>query len=238
MGSLYNKIRLNLWMLRSLPYSIYFNFKYLPFRQAVKIPIMFYKPTFLSLNGSVKIDAERISMGMIKLGKLENSLYPNSGIVFENKGGTIVFKGRCFIGNASAISVGKHGYLEFGCDFRCSTTLRLVAYHSIVFGESVRFAWECIVMDTDFHKMTKTEGGYTKGFGSIKIGKYNWFGTRCIVLKNTKTPDFCTFSACSKISGKIDAPEYSILTTMSSPVVVRTGFWRNVLDDHIEYPTN
>lgn len=41
--------------LRSLPYSIYFNFHYLPFRQAVKLPILLYKPKLLKLKGIVKI---------------------------------------------------------------------------------------------------------------------------------------------------------------------------------------
>lgn len=235
MSSLFNKVRLNLWMLRSLPFSIYFNFKYLPFKQAIHIPIMFYKPEFLALKGCVKINAPKISMGMIKLGMRENSLCPNTGITFENKGGKVVFKGRCMIGNASALSIGKNGYLEIGNDFR-SSMLKLVAYHSIVFQDNDRLGWDCLVMDTDLHKLTKVNGGYTKGFGSINIGKNNWFGSKCIILKNACTPDFCTVSAGTKVSCKVDAPEYSIIGSNVATVVARTGYWRNLSDDHIDYP--
>ena len=49
------KIKQRLWMLRSLPWSIYINLHYLPFRQALHLPIMVYKPRFLKLGGSIEI---------------------------------------------------------------------------------------------------------------------------------------------------------------------------------------
>ena len=99
-------------LLRSLPASVYFNFHYLPLRQAVKLPILLYKPRFLELKGTVRIEDDNIRTGMIKLGFPTVSLYPNSGIMFENHGGEIVFKGRTKIGNASSISIGGKGRVE------------------------------------------------------------------------------------------------------------------------------
>lgn len=46
---------------------LYFNFKYLPFRQALKIPILLYKPHFMGLSGKINIEGP-ISFGMISLG--------------------------------------------------------------------------------------------------------------------------------------------------------------------------
>ena len=43
-----------------LPYivkNVYFNFHYLPFRQAIKLPIWLYKPSFGVLNGLLSIDS-------------------------------------------------------------------------------------------------------------------------------------------------------------------------------------
>ena len=72
--------------LRSIFSSIYFNFKYLPFKQAVKLPILLYKPHFLKLKGKVVIDAPKINTGMIRLGFHSVSVYPNSGITLELNG--------------------------------------------------------------------------------------------------------------------------------------------------------
>lgn len=52
---IFKKIKQKLWMLRSLPWSIYINFHYLPIRQAWHLPIMVYKARFLKLGGSIEI---------------------------------------------------------------------------------------------------------------------------------------------------------------------------------------
>lgn len=73
------------WVLRSLLSTIYFNFHYLPFRQAVRLPILLYKPHFLDLKGKIIISGG-VKTGMIELGRYKVSLYPNSGVVIENHG--------------------------------------------------------------------------------------------------------------------------------------------------------
>lgn len=146
-------------LLRSLPASVYFNFHYLPLRQAVKLPIMLYKPRFLELKGTVRIEGDNIRTGMIQLGFSTVSLYPNTGIMVENHGGEIVFKGRTKIGNASSISIGGKGRVEFGDSFVATAALKLTSYCSIRFAPRVLCAWECTFMDTDFHKLTKVNGG-------------------------------------------------------------------------------
>ena len=78
--TIFKKIWNNRRVLRSILYSIYFNFHYLPFKQAIRLPILFYKPKFKDLKGSVKIVGE-LKFGMIRLGFPIVSLYPNSGIV-------------------------------------------------------------------------------------------------------------------------------------------------------------
>lgn len=109
------------WMLRSILYSLYFNFHYLPLRQAIKLPIILYKPKLLKCKGKVQI-LGKVSTGMIQLGKYTVSLYPNSGIVFENHGGSITFNGKCNIGNNSTISIGEKGILIIGDSFSATTS--------------------------------------------------------------------------------------------------------------------
>ncbi len=220
--------------LRSLPYSIYFNLHYLPFRTAIRLPILLYKPRLLSLKGQVKIEG-RLKYGLVRLGFPTVSIYPNTGITFENHGGTVVFKGSCIIGNASALSVGQKGRVEIGDNFVSTTSLRLVAYDSITIGNRVRMGWDTLVMDTDFHKLTKLSGGYSRGHAPIKIGSNNWFGNGCRIMKRTQTPDYCITGAGTTLSGPVDVPPYSIVGFKQELVVKASGIWRNVDDDVIEY---
>ena len=222
-------------ILRSILPTIYFNFHYLPFSQAVKLPILLYKPKLLKMKGNVKIGGGKIKYGMIRLGFPTVSLYPNSGIVYENHGGTIIFNGKCSIGNNSAISIGAKAVVEFGDRFSATTTLRLTSYHKITIADCVTFGWDTLVMDTDFHKLTKVSSGYSKRYAPISIGSNNWFGNGCRIMKRTVTPDYCVISAGTILSASVSAPSYSVVGNDNHVVVKATGVWRNVDDDVIKY---
>ena len=222
-------------ILRSIFSTIYFNFHYLPFSQAIKLPILLYKPKLLKVKGNVKIGGGKIKFGMVRLGFPTVSLYPNTGLVYENHGGTIVFNGLCSIGNNSAISIGTKAIVEFGDRFAASTTLRLTSYNHITFGDKVCFGWDTLVMDTDFHKLTKLSGGYSHGHAPVIIGSNNWFGNGCRIMKRTSTPDYCVVQGGTILSGPVSAPSYSVIGNDSHVVVKATGIWRNVDDDVIEY---
>ena len=86
-----SKIKRYLKYLPYLPKTIWFNFHYLPYRQAVKLPIILYKPKLKKCKGKVQIDAP-IKSGMICLGVPIVSIYPNAGISWEHRG-TIRFQG-------------------------------------------------------------------------------------------------------------------------------------------------
>lgn len=224
-------------ILRSIFPSIYFNFRYLPFKQAIRLPILLYKPKFYNLKGSITIDSPHISLGMVLWGFNNVSLYPNTGIHIEIHGqGKIIIKGRCKIGNASAISIGKKGTVIFGNGFTSWSSLHLVAYHRIEFKENVLIGWESTCMDTDFHKLTKLSGGYSKGFGAIVIGSNTWLGLKCTILKNTKLPDYSVVGGNSVLNRDytVDTPSYCVLA--GNPASLRKkGVYRKAGDDDINY---
>lgn len=223
------------WVLRSLLSSIYFNFHYLPFKQAIKLPILLYKPNLIKCNGKIIIDADDIYTGMIRLGVWMVSIYRNTGIMFENSGGTIIFNGKCSIGNDSSIAVGTHGELVIGSGFCATASLKLVCYNNIKFNDNVLIGWDCIFMDTDFHKLTRIgENGCSKGYGSIIIGANNWFGCKCVVLKNTQTEDFISVGSSSLLNKKYAFPSYSVIA--GNPVkACAYGLYLNREDDAIDY---
>lgn len=229
------KLWKNRWILRYLIQSIIFNFYYLPYKQAIKLPILLYKPKFISLKGKVIISTSHVKTGMIILGKPIIPIYPNKGIIFENNGGVIEFKGICVIGNNSAISIGEKAKVEIGSSFIATATLKIISCHHIMFGEKVLVGWECTFMDTDFHKMKKINGGYTKGYAPIRIGNNNWFGTKCHVMKRTETPDYCTISATTFLNKKYDYPPYTVIG--GSPATdIAHGVYRDADDDIIDFP--
>lgn len=223
-------------VLKYLPYIfhiVYFNFRYLPFKQALVLPILLYKPKLLRMKGKVTIESNRIKTGMIRLGCYNVSLYPDAGIVWENHGGHVIFKSSCSIGNASAISIGQKGKLYFGTGFH-SNSLKIACYKSISIGDYVRMGWDCLIIDTNFHRTKRINGEASPAFGSIRIGKNNWIGLKCTVMKGTETPDYTIVAGNSVINKKYDIPEYSLIA--GSPAKLKfTGIYRDLADDDIDY---
>lgn len=235
MINILKKIWQKRWIFRSIFSSIYFNFHYLPIRQAIKLPIILYKPKLLSCKGKIIIKGN-IKPAMITLGKYSVSIYPNSGIIYENHGGQIIFDGNCFIGNNSAISIGSHGYLAFGNNFAATTSLKIISYHHIEFKNNNLCGWDCLFLDTDFHQLTPLNSTEKppKAYSPIIIGENNWFALKCTVLKGTRLADNNIIAAYSLLNRDYSENSYCLLA--GSPAKIKkTGIYRNPLKDKILY---
>lgn len=115
-----------------LPWSIRFNFHYLPFRQAIRLPFMcFMRPTFAKLQGRVVLDCPAIRRGMVQFGR-HIAPFPPKSFRWENQG-TVVFKGRCILCDHSYISCGKDAYLEFGDRFSAGSGCRIACDYKTSF---------------------------------------------------------------------------------------------------------
>ena len=213
--------------IRALIPSVIFNFKYLPLKQAIRLPVMIYKPRFLALKGKVSIESDRISTGMIQLGFPRAATFPNSGITWRNQG-EIVFRGSCKIGNDTYVIVGKQGKLTFGNDFLANAGIKIVSQCSITFGSHTRFGWGGIIMDTNFHPLYDMERNkFKRAFSPIVIGDYNWFGLQCYIMHGVNTPERCIFGARSIVTRGGQFESYCVHG--GSPIRVLS---RNVMRDY------
>lgn len=224
-------------ILKYFPYIfhiIYFNFRYLPFRQAIVFPIFLYRPKLLKLKGKVLIKNKNIRIGMIKLGEYNVSLYPNTGIVWENHGGEDIFFGTCIIGNSSAISIGEYRKVIFGENFVSTASLKIAAYHSVHFGKNVLVGWDNIFIDTDFHQTRTVSRIKKRSYGAITIGDNNWFGVGRLTLKNTLTNNDTIISAKSVLNKQYNYSDYSVIGGIPAKLIAK-DIYRNPYDDKINY---
>lgn len=203
-----SKLELVRKFLRYLPHTIFFNFKYLPFRQAVKLPILLYKPHFVRLKGTIRIDADEVRPGMIQMGPLINTCNPNNGITFDIDG-SIIFKGRAIFANDSYIMIRDGGVLTLGKDLDCNCKIKCAK--SIEIGDETWIAYDSMIMDSDWHALTDmTTGKLLNKTSPVKIGKHNFISYKCIVTKGTVTPDNATFMPCSILNKVYEEGEYPL----------------------------
>lgn len=223
--------------LRYIISTVYFNFHYLPFRQAIHLPIVLYKPHLLACKGKIRLEPEngRIHHAMIRLGFRIVSLYSDNGITWENKGGTVIFRGNCIIGNDSYVSFGEKTTVDFGHSFAARAGFKLASYVGITFNRYSRFGWGCLCMDTNFHPIYNMETKEYKTIsGPIIIGEYNWFGTNCKVMHSVTTPERCIFGMGTVVTRGCVKKSYCVMG--GSPVrILSENVMRDYEHDTINY---
>ena len=223
-----------LGLMRNLHKTILFNFRYLPLRQAIKLPIIFVsKVKFINLKGKVLLNG-KVKTRMVVVGTRGNSLYqqlPNV-VVWNNHGGTCVFSDQISFCNGLSIEIGVDGYLNFGENIYCGPMVRIACFDAITIKDNSRIAWETIILDTDFHQTINVETHEKSVLTRpVIIGKNNWIGLRSFVMKGTCTPDYCIVSAYSLLNKKYDVPSYSLIG--GSPAKFLKGNLYRDLDSHV-----
>lgn len=82
-----NKFKLIQSLIRNLIPILRFNFHYFPLSQAVKLPVFLNHAHLHVLKGTVKINADRIRPGMIRLGYPWTCMKQSQGFHWLNWGG-------------------------------------------------------------------------------------------------------------------------------------------------------
>lgn len=86
-------------------------------------------------------------------------------------------------------------------------------------------------MDTGFHPLViMRTGKQTKASSPIKIGDYNWFGSKCCIMHGVETPKRCIFGLGSVLTKKLNDEPYSLLVG-TPPKVVKTGIYKDYDND-------
>jgi hypothetical protein len=217
----------------SIVRTIYFNFHYLPFEDAVEFPIILYKSVrFKKADGQIIIEADRIRSGMIHIGNENYGFqWKNDYTVWEQLGGKVIVEDGVILGKGTFISVGENAILRFGQNVSFGGNARLICMKSITIKSNTMVAWDVSILDTDFkstfNTITNTINLTEK---PVLIGSNNWLCFGCKILKGSVTPDFCIVSAGTIINKDYtDAGEMAILSMNENVKVIAKGIRFNML---------
>ncbi|WP_183561351.1 acyltransferase [Mucilaginibacter sp. SP1R1] len=184
--------------------SIIFNFRYFPFKTAIKFPVLISNNVFLYktkgrviINGPIKTALVQIGYGAIGIAD-----FKRSRAVWEVYG-DVVFNGRAFIMHGCKINVAQSAQLIFGDDFNMSTECQLVAAKKIEIGNHSGISWESLVMDTDFHHIADANGEVFNHPKEVIIGDNVWVGCKCTILKGAVIPSGSIVAANSMVTKKL-----------------------------------
>ena len=186
-----------------LPKTIYFNFRYFRYTDAIKLPVIISHRVYLKeMRGKVKLAKYRT--GAVKIGFNNVGIIDNRERTIWQVTGEVIFKGSANIGNGSKISAS--GLLIIGDEFNITAASSIVATTRIEFNNNVLVSWECLIMDTDFHSITNEDGIQINIPKPIVVGSNVWVGCRSLILKGSEIPDGTIVAAGSIVSKKIFNP--------------------------------
>ena len=185
--------------------TLYFNFKYLPFKQAVHLPFFISRKVyFREISGSILLDCP-VSPGIVRIG------FGDVGIFDDKKSrtiwdvtGTVLFKGKADIGHGSKIAVGCDGKLVFGRNFQISAESSIIAFSEIQFGDNCLLSWDVLIMDTDLHNIRDLNGNIINEAKPVLIGDKVWIGCRSLILKGVSIPCNCIIGANSMVNKSLE----------------------------------
>jgi acetyltransferase-like isoleucine patch superfamily enzyme len=213
-------------VLCGLPKTVAFNFRYLPVRQAVRLPILVsHRMAIFNFGGAVRL-ACPARPGTVLLGFGANGAFDfrRSRSAWQNAG-TVVFEGPARLGNGFKLSIASSGTVVFGPEFVLSAESQIVCRDSIRFGYGCLIAWDVLLLDGDFHPLIGADGTVSETEAPIALGDRVWIGARSIILKGVTLGQDTVVAAGSVVTKSEDAT--NVVIGGNPARVIREGIrWR------------
>lgn len=173
--------------------TMYFNFKVLPFKQAIKLPFFLYGKVYLwDLSGKIIIEGD-IKRGMIRVGYKWFDLWPTSFLPAQIQVvGQLVFRGSAVISGGANMNVqSKEGIMIIGRDVLIGGGSMCKCLEYIEIGDWTRVTGNCTVMDCNMHFVKNIDTGVVANYKApIKIGNCCWINAGSIITKGAVIPDY------------------------------------------------
>ena len=185
--------------------TIWFNFKYLPFDQAICFPIILSKNVYLKkMEGQIEFECP-LRYNLINIGFGEIGIFDEKNLrSIWQVSGKVIFKGKALLGHGVKVSVEKNGSLIFGKNFKLTAQTAFVCHDKIEFGKNCLLSWEILIMDTDSHSIIDSIGNMSEKTRPIYIGDHVWIGCRATILKGTTIASNSVVGASSLLNTNYD----------------------------------
>jgi len=200
--------------------TIYVNFTFLPFNQAIHFPVFIYGKVKIYAHSGKIIIEDQIRPGMIHLGMNTDKISASKGSALINITGKLIFKGTVLFSSDYALhivgecTIGKYAVVGNGVRFYCM--------NKIVIGKSTRIAIDSQIFDTNFHYMRNIETGkIDRRDGVVIIGNYCWIGNRTTLSKGAQLPDYSIVTSNSLVNKDFTSSDvkYPLLAGLPAKII-------------------
>ena len=173
------------YLLKTYPRSLWFCLRYLPFRQAFRVPILVSKLKVGTLRRGDIVFTSEPRRARVVLG-FEGSERRDSRAAYlsVHDGGKLVLgehvtiaRGTAIVINGARLSIGNNFFCNGDCFFTCD--------RDITIGNDNLYGWRVEMNTTDGHDIFE-DGQRKERSKPITIGNHVWIGYRAILTKGCK----------------------------------------------------
>lgn len=201
--------------------TIYINFRMLPLKDAVKLPIIIWGGCRLALKGGRFVFEVPVKRAMLKIGYRYEDFYFKEPAQIKIHG-TFVVRGEVWMGSSVQLLVGSGATLTMGQLSSIGSCTSLICTKSVWFSDYSRVGGFSSISDSNYHYMKNVKDHSIHPFNrAVKIGSRNYIGSRVALLPGTVTPDNITVgygSVCNRDYRNI-IPENSIIAGVPAKLV-------------------
>ena len=204
--------------------TLYLNLRLLPFRQAIRLPIVVEGPLRLELGSEARlILPDGAGRGTVVLGSRHETYKVGAGKTQFSLFGTWQVQGAVHIGLDSCLYIHRGATFTTGCDVYIARDSQIECAESITVGHRVLMG-EVYLCDTAAHPVLHC-GKLQPMTRPIHIGDGCYFGYRTMVLRGAILPSHCVVGSgavCTRDYCQ-DHPEGHLLLTGVPAQVKETG---------------
>lgn len=215
----------------SFPKSIFFNFKILPFKKAIRIPIFVsYRTKLVGVNKKSFIvnfnDKPRFGSCRLGLtGSESGHLISKKSLVLIRNGGKITING--IFGFSRGVYLHcDNGTISFGNNFKANYNAHISCEHSsISFGDDCSLGWDCTFKTCDGHHIIIDDKEIIN-YGPISIGDHCWICSKSSILKNGFLGNDCVLAYNSVLNKKISNEGHLLYAGQPAHIVKKNITWK------------
>lgn len=214
----------HLWHTRYLK-SLYVNFRVLPFRQAIRMPIVIIAPVKIRNLSGRCIIKKQIHYKMFCIGTDVDNM-PQSFLPAQlNIQGTLVLNGFVSLNKGASLVVWPDATMTLGDDVMICSGVTIKAVNNVTVGNHVMISAGCFIMDSSIHCIYNTNTMETDcPDGEITIGNNVWLNMYTDVIKWGSVPDGCITTRYSLINKIQDPDDINCILAGQPAKVIKRGY--------------
>lgn len=203
--------------------TLIFNLHYFKLR-GLKFPVLVFNNFKLKKCSGV-VELSDWSFGAVRLGQQIVGIIDcktEKGI-WCMEGRKVTFEGKAKIGSACRIISNSNGNIIFGDGVNITGRTSVISDNKISIGAKSLISWDCLLMDTDFHKVVD-ENESVNERKNIVLDEHVWIGCRATILGGTQIPENSVVAAGSVLTKAFS--EKGLLLGANNKVLKTDIFWK------------